>query len=355
MTLSAAAICLALAAAPLSPVDVAFGPGGANPAATQFDRLPPAKPAASDDARLKRFLGALAGGVVGLGGGLALMATGDASCSTGFGVGVRGCITPSNVIFGVLTPLLTVTGTWLGFTLGGGDAGPLAAMGAMAPAILLALALSSVAGQADASGPAMLPYVLGSGAVLIGLGALGLEARHRQLEALGGAANFGSAGGGRVTVSALVAAFTVAGTFFASLGIGAIGFGQAPFLVLAGLNAALGTVAVAAATWGVHRAMGGRGSFGSALAGLGIGWLVSLAGVGLWALQNSSGAVFDVGRNTGSTILWVQLLAAAAMFGPVMALEWSHTEHLGAVLPKVQFSAAPTAHGGGMVGAAVRF
>jgi len=109
---------------------------------------------------------------------------------------------------------------------------------------------------------------------------------------------------------------------------------------------------VAAATWGVHKAMGGRGSFVSALSALGAGGALTFAAVGL--LVAAQGSSFNAVRSTGAGILAVELGIVSALFLPTLALEWSHTDAVSAKLPQFSFGAAPTSQGG-MVSAGVRF
>ena len=316
--------------------------------AMNFDALPP-PPHPSDDARVKRFLGAFTGGVVGLGASLALMPLGDSlGCFGG------SCVSFLHGLVGTFAPLLALGGAWLGFEIMGGDGGLLTPALALAPAFLLALALLSVARDMDAQSTlSMMPYVIASGVFLAGGAALALDLRARQVSALGGAAGWGKASPGRVAVTALITALTGTATGFLTALAVSLGSFSALGPILGILVAATGTVGVAAAAWGVHRAMNGRGSFLSALTGLGIGWAVALAGVGLYA-ASQGGISFNPVRSTAGIVMLVELGVAAAVFSPVLAMEWSHTSAVEASLPQFSFSAAPLPQGG-MVGATMRF
>lgn len=371
MSFTAGIICVLLAAGAGAPsdeprwsdepdlkpgVEGPFGSAQDRPAARasspklSFDALPE-PPKASDDARVKRFLGALAGGVVGLGASMALMPLGD---NTGCFGGP--CVSALQGFLGILAPLLTVGGAWLGYEVLGGDGGLVTPVLALPPAILLALGLLSVAGAQDAStAVALLPMLVASGAFLVGGAAFSLDLRSRQLERLGAAASWGRAGAGRVAVTALVTMLAVGGAAGMSALLFALGQYSALGFVLVLAGASAGTLAAAAAAWGVHRALDGRGTFGAALLGLGIGWATTFLGVALYALsQGGFSTTFSPLRNTSGTILFVELVAASAVFLPVLALEWSHTNAVEGSLPKFSLSAAPIPQGG-MVAAAVRF
>jgi hypothetical protein len=313
-----------------------------------FDALPPA-PQTPDDVRVKRFLGAFTGGVVGLGASLALMPLGDSlGCFGG------PCVSFLHGLIGTFAPLLALGGAWLGFALMGGDGGLVTPSLALAPAILVALALLSVARDLDSnSALSLMPYVITSGVFLAGGAALVLDLRARQLSSLGGAASWGMAGAGRVAVTSLVNALTSAGTAFLVGLLFSLTQFSALGPVVGVLGAAVGSLGVAAAGWGVHRAMGGRGSYLSALTGLGLGWVVTLGGLGLYALSQG-GFTFNPIRNVGGVLLLAELGVAAALFAPTLALEWSHTNKVEASLPKFSFGAAPISQGG-MVSAGMRF
>jgi hypothetical protein len=312
-----------------------------------FDSLP-AVAEIPEDARVKRFLGAFTGGVVGLGATLALMPIGDTlGCFGG------PCVSFLHGFIGVLAPLMSLGGSWLGFELMGGDGGLVTPSIALAPAILISLGLLSIAREMDANTIiSMMPYVIAGGVFLAGGAALALDLRARQVNSLGNAAGWGKASAGRVAITSLVSGLSTAGVALLSgLFFGAF---YGPGIVIGLVTAIAGSFGVAAATWGVHRALNGRGTFTSALTGLGLGMLATLGGAGLFALSQGGFTSFSPVRNSAATILLMELGVAAALFSPVLALEWSHTNAVEASLPKFSFSAAPTPNGG-MVAAGMRF
>lgn len=355
MSLTAAVFCLALSlgAADPGPTETQAADAPSAKAApnklTTFDELKPL-PQTSDDARIKRFIGAFTGGVVVLGATLALMPLGDA-------VGCFGgpCVTFLHGMVGLFAPLLAVGGAWLGYTLMGGDGGLLAPTIALAPALLIALALLSVAKETNANTAlSLMPYAITAGVFLSGGAALALDLRSRQLARLGAAASWGSAPAGRVAVTALVTGLAGGGAAVVSGILFALGSFSALGSILLIAAAAAGSVGVAAAGWGVHRAMGGRGTFLAALSGLGIGWLVTLGGGVLFALAQNSFTAFSPIRNTAGGLLLAELGVASAVFAPTLALEFSHTNAVEASLPSFTFGASPITQGG-MVSAGMRF
>ncbi len=358
MTLTTAALCLLLGLTGPDdekdePTALTLTPARAPPIAAasdavNFDALPE-PPHTSDDARIKRFLGAFTGGVVGLGAALALMPLGDQGC-----FGSVGCVSGAQGFLGVLAPLLSVTGAWLGFTLLGGDGGLITPVAALLPASLLALLLLNIARDVQADSTlALMPYLIASGVFLAGGAALALDLRARQLDRLGNARSFGQAPAGRVAVVSLVGGLTAASSAFLTVLVGTQCRDAACVGLTVGLGGAL-SVAVAASTWGVHRAMGGRGSFLSALAGFGLGGLATLGAVGLYMGSQNSFTGFAALRNNAGSILLVELGVASALFLPVVALEWSHADAVEASMPSFSFSGAPTPNGG-MVAASMRF
>lgn len=317
--------------------------------AVKFDELPP-PPKIDEDRRVKRFLGALAGGAVGFGGALAMTPLGDAGCgSPVFGP----CFSGGHAAIAIATPLVTMLGAWIGFRLAGGEGGLATPMVAMLPAGILALLLSVVANQARAdTGIQMLPYTVAAGLALIGGSALALEQREETVEELGAAAQWGQATAGRVTLEALVSGLTM-GTGALLTGFLASRCFDTACVMLALTSAGVLSLGSVAATWGVHRAMGGRGSFAAGLVGLGLGAAFSFGAIGVYA-ATGGGLAFNPLRNTGGAIVLVEMISIAALFAPLLALEFSHTALVKASLPKFSLSAAPTA-GGGVVGASFRF
>lgn len=358
MTLTATVFWLVLSAADGANVTPKDGPtqtelkpaaAAATPGAVNFDALPPA-PVIPDDARVKRFLGAFTGGVVGLGATLALMPLGDAlGCFGG------GCVSFVHGLVGLFAPLMALGGSWLGFELMGGDGGLVTPVVALAPAILVSLGLLSIAREVDATTVIrMMPYLITAGVFLAGGAALALDLRARQVSSLGAAQSWGKANAGRVAITSLVSGLATAGVAFGSGVLFALSYTSPVFLALGFATALAGSFGVAAASWGVHRALNGRGTYVSSLAGLSLGMLATAAGAGLFALSQGGFSSFSPVRNSAATILLVELGVAAALFAPVLALEWSHTNAIQASLPTFSLSAAPTPNGG-MVAAGLRF
>ncbi len=348
MTLTATVLWLALSASD-SPTttDLRPMPTAPTPGAVNFDSLPQLAEI-PEDARVKRFLGAFTGGVVGLGATLALMPLGDTlGCFGG------PCVSVLHSFIGILAPLMSLGGSWLGFEIMGGDGGLVTPAIALGPAILISLGLLSIAREVDASTVvSLMPYLITAGVFLAGGAALALDLRARQVSSLGNAGGWGKASAGRVAITSLVSGLSTAGVALLSgLFIAAL---YPVGLIIGTLTGLAGAVGVAAATWGVHRALNGRGSFISALTGIGLGMLTTLGGVGLYALSQGGFTTFSPVRNSAATILLIELGVAAALFSPTLALEWSHTSAVQASLPTFSFSAAPTPNGG-MVAAGMRF
>lgn len=327
-----------------TPTQPTLTPPAAPEEAVKFDELPVATPRVGEDQRVQRFLGAFAGGLVGLGGMLALMPLADSAIA-----GCFGCVNGMHVVLGAAAPVVSVTAAWAVFSLLGGDAGPIAPWAAMLPAVTAGLLLANISRDVDAQTlVAQLPFVVAAGFFLAGGSALALDLRSRQLDALGTARHWGGAAAGRVAVTSLVSALTSS--------VGALISGLLmtfnPFL---GITAALvQTLGVAATSYGVHHAMKGKGTLSAALAGMGLGTLVTLGCVGLYALSQSSFSSFNLLRNSGAAVLTVEVGIVAALFAPMVALELSHTSEVEAALPKFSVGAAPV-RDGAMVSAGMRF
>lgn len=349
------ALCLLLTAAPTEAGrDVSLLPSSVAPA-TSFDALPaPAK--VTDDKRVQRFLGALAGGVVGMGAGFALIGAGDlfGPCG-GFGFS---CINGFQGVAGAVTPLLGLVGAFAGYQLLGGEGSLLTTTAAMAPAVVIALMLLAIGIETGASTALdFAPFAIGAGAFLVGGAALSLHLRQEQLSSLGGAASWGSASPGRATLTSLVSLLTVGSSAFLTTLVGAaliypLGAVGMALAVTTGLVLA---AASAFTIYGVHRAMSGRGSIAAVLAGLGVALAASGASLGLiFANSSGPGGVFSALPMTSSIILMTQLAIISGTFFPMLALEWSHTSAVQSSLPPISFGAAPL-RDGGLVSAAVRF
>lgn len=329
----------------LAAADPSLVPGApaaaTSPEALRFDE-PPAPPTPPEDKRVQRFLGALAGGALGFATPLALLPLGDAACFFG------PCASPVHSLLGMLAPLSGALGAWAGSQLAGGRGGLLTATAAVLPGALVAAPLFALAAATGASLSMMafLPYLITVGAVFAGAAALALDARAQQLEVAGVTAE---APAGRVALvtlaTALAGALGVVSSalvFASCFGAACVGAGTA-----LALSSAIGTAAV---SWAVHAAMGGRGSFLSALLGMGIAGLATTITVPFLA---AAGLGFPI-LPTASAIAVATLAVGGAVLFPVLALEWSHAAVLGSRSEGVQLSAAPMP-GGGVMSAALRF
>lgn len=349
------ALCLLLTAAPEEAGrEMSLVPSTAVPAANNFDSLP-MPPQVSDDRRVQQFVGALAGGVVGLGAGFALIGLGDAFPTGCFPAGA--CLNFFHGLAGTLTPLLSLVGAFAGYQVMGGDGSFLTTAVAMAPAALIGLMLLTIAMEAGAATPLdFVPYAVGAGAFLVGGAALSLHLRGVQLSSLGAAASWGGASAGRVAATTLISLLTVGSSVALTtlLAAALIWPLQAAGAVIAAVGGAALSVASAFTIYGVHRAMNGRGSAGAALAGMGVALAASGAAFAFFLANGSSSGIFTPLPMTSSGILMIELAIIAGTFFPMLALEWSHTNAVKSSLPGITFGAAPLREGG-MVSAALRF
>jgi hypothetical protein len=314
---------------------------------TNFDAIPEV-PAISDDARVKRFLGAFTGGVLVLGAAMAVMPFVGGPCFGGT------CFGAGQALLGGFAPLLAVGGAWLGFEVMGGDGGLLTPIISIAPAILVSLGLLAIARETNANSAVdLMPYLISAGVFLAGGAALALDARARQLDNLGSAASWGKATPGRVALTVLTSSLAGLSAVIVSALLFSLNQYSSAGVILMVSTAAVGALGAAAAAWGVHRGLQGRGSFLSAVAGMGLALTVSGAGLGLFALATGGFAGSPI-RAPAALTLAVSLAAMSAMFFPMLALEWSHTNAIEASLPKLSFGVAPTPNGG-MIAAGMRF
>lgn len=339
-----AALCLLFAVAPEAAPTPSLVPTAAPSSATTFDGLPPAAPRVNDDKRVQQFVGALAGGVVGLAAGFAFLPLSD-SLSGGI---CRGCLNPFNALVIGAAPLLSLVGAFAGYSVMGGAGSLLTTTLAMAPTVVVALGLLLVAREMAASTALdFAPFMVGMGAVLAGGAALALDVRGQQLSSLGAAAPWGGAAPGRVALTSLVSMLTMgASGALTVLAIAALApvlsFVAVPFVALVG-----GALSVAStfAVYGVHRGMRGRGSLAAAFAGMGLALTASGAALALFAANST---------NIAGAILMTELAVLGGVFFPMLALEFSHTQAVRASLPGVTFGAAPL-RDGGMMSAALTF
>jgi hypothetical protein len=332
--------------ATLTPAAPASTANAAPADAVKFDELPDVAPRAGDDARVKRFLGAFAGGLVGFGAMMALVPAAEpAFTCMGFGCGPSGW----QLLLGALAPVASLTAAWATFSLLGGDAGVLTSWAAYLPAALAGFFLLNVMRDVDAtSSVARLPFLFATAFFLAGGAAIALDVRARQLDGLGSARRWGGADVGRVALTSLISVVSVAGAGLLSGLLGALN----PFLgIAAGFVQSVG---VAAATWGVHKAMRGKGSFAAALAGVGLAGSAVFAMVGLYLLSLNGAFTFDPVRNSVGPMLLTQGAIVAALVIPTMALEVGHSLTVESSLPRVSVGAAPL-RAGAMVSAGLTF
>ncbi len=307
----------------------------------------------ADDARVKRFVGALAGGIVGAGLAMALLPAADGGGSCAF----CSTVTPLHGFLGAMAPLLALTGAYAGWQVMGGDGAFAATAAAMLPAGLLTALLLLIVPFDQTGIRSSLPQVITGLVVLSALTAVVLDWRQNTREGLGRLRDEGSAPGERVAaevgmnVLGLASSTGLVALLASTIG----GSGSVAATALTITVGALGVVGTALSTWGVHRALHGRGSFASSLLGL----LVGAAVGGGVALLASLGTSFHSGLGadfgTVETILGVEVAAVAVLAASSLALEISHTvavgERSGVAL---QVGGAPVP-GGGLVSAGLRF
>lgn len=318
-----------------------FVPGKVEPA--------PASVQTGDDARVKRFLGALTGGVVGFGAAMAIMPLGDAQC---FG---RGCFNAIHGAAATFAPLLALGGAWLGYELLGGDGGLLVPSFALLPGAVVTLGLIGIgAGNGATTTLQFIPYLAASVAVLVGLSAFLLDWRQAQLEALGPLRRAGRATPARVAGEVLVSGVVAVAGAVLTVFIGTLCRSTECAVATAGLGVGV-AAATASAAWGVHSALDGRGNAGAAFAGMGVATLTALAVVPLAASVTSIRFGSTPLINSEPLIIMTTALLAGVLFAPTLFLEYSHTVAVGEHDDvKWTFGASPTP-GGGMVAATARF
>ncbi len=309
------------------------------------DGHPVADVKVNDDARVGRFVGALAGGLVGAAATMALLPLGDDA-------------TPFSAVHGFLSalaPLLTMTGAFVGYQIMGGDGAFAVTSAAMLPAgLALVLLLLTVPPELN-SVRGLLPQVL-TGLVLLAAGsALALDLRQRQLERLGSARQAGSASAGRVAAEAALGALAVSAAAALVGGVVALGGSAALGIGFGIVLGAGGLAGAAAASWGVHAALRGKGSYGAALGGLVVGAVGGALVAFVGALNSSSrGGVFGP-ASILATIAALEVPAITAMMFSALGLELSHTTAVGEEsAASVTVGGAPMP-GGAMLAAGVRF
>lgn len=317
--------------------------------------LAPAAITLADDARVKRFVGALAGGIVGAGLAMALLPLGDAG-SSGCG-GFCSTVTPLHGFFASLAPLLAMTGAFTGWQVMGGDGAFAATAATILPAGLLLSLLLLVLPADQSTVWAAMPELVTGLVMVAALSAAVLDWRERQLDALGERRDLGSAPGVRVAAEvgmnllglATTTALVLIATSSASVTGGVVSTALGVTLSTVGL---IGTTL---ATWGVHRALHGRGSFASSILGFLLGAAVGGGVALLAALGSSTHSSFTSDFTVMEEIMAIEVPAVAVLVASSLALEWSHTAVVGeSTGPSLQLGGGPVA-GGAMLSAGLRF
>ena len=309
----------------------------------------PAPFQADSDARVRQFLGALGGGLVGLGAGLALNALPDASCFA------PGCFTGLNAVSLFLSMSLGTVGAWAGHRLFGGHAGWATTWLGLLPGMVFGMTAMGIAGSVDArSLPTLLPAMVASGVVTAAGMALALTLRDSQLSELGAAEPWGSARAGRYAAVTLVNLLTTGATAFGVALMTSLSYFLGTVIPVVATFAAIGLGFAGAFTnFAVHRAMKGQATVGATLLGT---FLPLVVGGGALLGYLLTGAPSGTGTIAGGTQLFMLVMmgSASMVFVPGLVLEASHTAQTVKKLPQLSFSAAPLQNGA-MVGAGFRF
>ena len=317
----------------------------AAPAKERFVRTPPAEPERWSAGATKRFVGALLGGAVGaalplVAGALATTACPPAAPCPGWGL-----------VGGIAAPFLAVLGASLGTAVMGGEPSVGAALAGMIGGLALAAVLllgDALLSFAPGTAPRW-PIVVGASAAAVGLSVLAMESRNDALER----APFIAAPSSRLVLTSLA--------LLGTLAVEALVFGLAISRLLGNggvaavlLVAALGTAPLVPIA--VHRALGGRGSFGAGY----LGWAASLAvtAIALVGATGTQASVFTSDpRLIGLFAISVVGGGLAAILGVPLFLEWSHGNALleasNRPAVKAQLSVAPVAGPTGLSGGAL--
>jgi ABC-type glycerol-3-phosphate transport system permease component len=117
---------------------------------------------------------------------------------------------------------------------------------------------------------------------------------------------------------------------------------------------ALAVLGLAPTAWGLHRAMRGTGSLLSSFVGLLMALGASAIIVPVAVAGSSLGLGGSVIRSTAGLLIAIESVAVGTLVMSSVALEWSHTEHVGESGVQVSLSGGPI-QGGALLGASLRF
>ncbi|MEW5741307.1 MAG: hypothetical protein AB1938_20460 [Myxococcota bacterium] len=301
-------------------------------------------PAVTDEQRVKRFVGALLGGVFGAAAALPMFLSSTGVCP------FPSCApSPLQYVGTLAMPLLAGLGALGGYALLGGDGAALAPFVALVPAMLVTLPFLMLGAATGAeTALALLPFLLPGIALHIFTSAWLLSTRDEMLGPPGSLRRDMQAPATRVAATIGVGlAVTVVG--------GLLSFGIASLCAQSVCQAgaiAVGAVTLLGAALSqalTHRALGGRGPGWWGAAGVGGAALLVLATL---PFSGMSPGPFTSGVMSA---LLVEAMAVSTLVLPAALLEWSHARTVGAeYAPKLSFGAAPMP-GGGVVSAGLSF
>lgn len=268
----------------------------------------------------KRFVGALAGGVVGAAVPLAIGLAIPPLCPVGCGS------SPVVAALGMVAALTAVAGATTAWALLGGALSPGAAVagavGGLTLGTLFLIATLLISPATPGSKAPAWPAAVAASGLATSLVALSLEARHEALEE----APFVAVPVWRFVATALSTVLTAGLGALLSIGLGAITFSAAPAISLGSLALALAPLV----PYAVHRGLGGRATVGWSY----VGWLASLGVAGVAALGVSASILlggFTTLRDARADTALVFSGAAGVLaiaLGTPLFLEYAHGQEL---------------------------
>jgi hypothetical protein len=297
------------------------------------------------ESRAMRFVGALVGGAVGFMVPLLLLPVADAPCLGG-AAAFFGCPSVAHGSIGAASLVGSMGGAAAGFAIAGGPPSTgalvLGHLAGLLMSLVVGAVVTSVAGRTGLVGLSI-PVLIASGALVAGSQAAALLLRDDALEGRPWLPS--SAGRLALTSLTFVGVATAGGLL---VGVGSMGSSTA-VLVGGGLVAGLSLIA----SWAVHRALDGRGSFLAATLGLLGAGLVGAFGFSLVAVINNTpgfmttdGARLRLG-SVSAGIVGSVLVAALAV---PLALEIGHGIEVTRANEKVAVSLSGAPVPGGAVG-----